>query len=156
MITAAAEHNSGRTIAKLPLIAAIVALAGLADAIYLTVHHYTAVPVPCSITGGCESVLTSPYAEVAGIPLAGFGALAYLIAFSLSLLTAFGSRRIWSLFGVQVTIMAMFSLWLIYLQAVVIKAFCQYCLVSAGTTFTLFLIFLISIFVSRQRVHSSD
>ncbi len=28
------------TVAKLPLLAAVVALLGLADAVYLTIHHY--------------------------------------------------------------------------------------------------------------------
>src|SRR5258706_9716267 len=95
-------------------------------------------------------VLTSPYAEVAGIPLAAFGAAAYFIAFSLALLTAFGDRRMWKLFGVQVTLMAAFSGWLIYVQAALIGAFCQFCLISAATTFSLFLLYLISIFLKPR------
>ena len=53
------DDGASRSIAKLPVAAALVALAGLADSVYLTVHHYTAVPVPCSILEGCEQVLTS-------------------------------------------------------------------------------------------------
>jgi uncharacterized membrane protein len=128
----------------LPLAAAFVALVGLCDSIYLTVHHYTAEPVPCSIIEGCETVLTSSYAEIAGIPLAAFGAIAYFAAFALSLLTAFGDRRMWTLFGVVVVLMALFSLWLIYVQGFLIGAFCQFCLLSAATTFTLLILFGIS------------
>jgi uncharacterized membrane protein len=131
-------------IAKLPVLAALVALAGLADAIYLTVHAYAATPVPCGEGFDCEMVLTSSYSEVAGIPLAVFGAAAYFLAFSLALLTAFGDARMWRIFGVMVVLMAGFSTWLFYVQAAIIHAFCQYCLVSAGTTFTLLIIFLIS------------
>ena len=134
------------TIAKLPVAAAVVALIGIADAVYLTVHHYAAEPVPCGAGFDCEMVLTSPYAEIAGIPLAAFGAVAYFVAFSLALLTAFGDNRIWKLFGIQVVLMACFSGWLIYVQAALIHAFCQYCLISAATTLTLFLIFLASLF----------
>ena len=134
------------TIAKLPVAAAVVALIGIADAVYLTVHHYAAEPVPCGAGFDCEMVLTSPYAEIAGIPLAAFGAVAYFVAFSLALLTAFGDNRIWKLFGIQVVLMACFSGWLIYVQAALIHAFCQYCLISAATTLTLFLIFLASRF----------
>jgi uncharacterized membrane protein len=83
-------------IAKLPAAAALVALAGLADSIYLTVHHYTAEPVPCSVITGCEQVLTSSYAEMYGIPTAAFGVAAYLTAFGLALLSAFGNRQMWS------------------------------------------------------------
>ncbi len=133
-------------VAKLPLLAAVVALVGIADAVYLTIHHYTGEKVPCSIVAGCEQVLTSSYAEIAGIPLAIFGAAAYFAAFSLAILAAFGNRSMWMLFGVQITIMAIFTVWLIYLQAFVIEAFCQFCLISAAITFTLFIIFLISKF----------
>jgi uncharacterized membrane protein len=73
-----AGESRGRWIA---FAAAFVAVLGLADAVYLTVHHYTATPVPCSIFEGCETVLTSLYAEFAGIPTAAFGALAYFVAF---------------------------------------------------------------------------
>ncbi len=144
-------ESSDRRIGWLPGLAAIVALVGLVDSIYLTVHHYTAEPVPCSITNGCEQVLTSAYAEIAGIPLAAFGAAAYFIAFSLALLTAFGNRSLWRLFGLQTLLMAAFSGWLIYVQAMVIGAFCQFCLLSAGSTLTLFFIFVASILPDRRR-----
>jgi uncharacterized membrane protein len=131
-------------IAWIPLSAAIVALIGLADSVYLTVHHMTAVPVPCSMISGCETVLTSPYAEISGIPLAAFGALAYFLTFSLAILAAFGNRIAWTLFGIQVILMSLFTAWLIYLQAFVIGAFCQFCLLSALTTFTLLILFVVS------------
>lgn len=131
---------------KLPIAASIVALAGLADSIYLTVHHLTAEPVPCSLISGCETVLTSSYAEIAGIPLAAFGAAAYFVAFSLALLAVFGNRAAWLLFGIASIGMTGFTLWLLYLQAFVIKAFCQFCLISAVTSITLFLIALFSKF----------
>lgn len=141
------NNNAG---AKLPALAAVVALIGIADAIYLTIHHYTGEKVPCTIVAGCEQVLTSSYAEIAGIPLAAFGAFAYFTAFSLAILAAFGNRSMWKLFGIQASIMAVFTVWLVYLQGFVIEAFCQFCLVSAAVTFTLFAIFLISKF-SRSR-----
>jgi len=142
--------NQSNVIAKLPLLAAVVALVGLADSIYLTIHHYTGEKVPCSVVAGCEQVLTSSYAEIAGVPLAIFGATAYFTAFSLAILAAYGNRLTWTLFGVQVVVMAAFTAWLVYLQAFVIEAFCQFCLVSAATTFTLLSVYLISKF-SRLR-----
>ena len=132
------------SIAKLPLAAAFVALIGIADSVYLTVHHITAEPVPCNMISGCETVLTSTYAEIAGIPLAAFGAVAYFVAFSLALLAAFGNRLLWTVFGIQVVLMSLFTAWLLYLQAYVIGAFCQFCLISALTTFSMLAIFLVS------------
>lgn len=129
-----------------PIVATVVSLAGIADAAYLTIHHYTAEPVPCSIIGGCEQVLNSQYAELGGIPLAIFGLAAYFAAFSLALLTVFGNRVMWKLFGAQVAVMAIFSAWLIYVQAAIIGAFCQFCLLSALITATLLVIFIVSFF----------
>lgn len=146
MSTAENSLNTSSKVAIIPVLAALVALAGLADSIYLTVEHYKGELPPCSIVQGCELVLTSPYAEVWGVPLALFGGAAYFIAFALALLAAFGNRRMWTLFGVQVTLMSLFTLWLLYLQAVVIGAFCQFCLLSAITTFTLFILFIVSRF----------
>ncbi|MDQ3042438.1 MAG: vitamin K epoxide reductase family protein [Acidobacteriota bacterium] len=143
--------QSDNTVAKLPLVAAVVALGGLADAVYLTVKHFTGEAVPCSIVEGCEQVLTSSYAEIFGVPLAAFGALAYFTAFSLAILAAFGNRRMWTLFGIQVVLMAIFTAWLVYLQAFVIEAFCQFCLISAAITLVLLAIFLVSKFSRARR-----
>ena len=144
------QSMGSSSITKLPVVAAIVALAGLADAAYLTVHHLTAEPVPCSIISGCETVLTSPYAEIADVPLAAFGAIAYFVAFALALLAAFGNRIMWTLFGIQVVLMSLFTAWLIYLQGFVIGAFCQFCLISALTTFTMLAIFIVSRISARR------
>ena len=69
--------ENGRRIPWLPLVAILLAMVGVGDSIYLTWHHYTAEAVPCSLTGGCEMVLTSPYATIYDIPIALFGAVAY-------------------------------------------------------------------------------
>ena len=137
-------------IVKLPLAAAVLALVGLADAGYLTVSHYTKEPVPCSIVEGCETVLTSSYAELGGIPIAAFGAAAYFVAFSLAILAAYGNRNAWTLFCVQSFLMAAVSGYLLYVQGFVIGAFCQFCLISAATSIGLFLVFLSSKFFARR------
>ena len=144
------EPVAGASMPKLPVVGAIVALVGLADATYLTIHHLTAVPVPCSIIAGCETVLTSKYAEISGIPLAAFGAAAYFVAFSLALLAAFGNRMMWMLFGIQVILMSIVTVGLLYLQGFVIGAFCQFCLISAATTFAMLIIYIASRFVGRS------
>jgi uncharacterized membrane protein len=121
-------------LSRLYALAAVLALAGLADAVYLTVEHLTGRSVRCTVTSGCSEVLSSPYATVGGYPLAFFGALAYFTAFSLATLAAFGSERAGKLLAVLVALMFAMSLWLLYLQAFVLKAFCQYCLLSAAIT----------------------
>lgn len=100
--------------------------------------------VPCSITGGCEEVLTSAYAEIGGIPLAAVGAAAYFSVFSLATLAAFDYRIAGTLLRPLVAVMLLVSLWLFYLQAFVIRAFCQFCLLSAAITIALMTVVLIA------------
>jgi uncharacterized membrane protein len=118
-------------------IAAVIALAGLADATYLTVTHLTGDDLVCGSPGGCSAVLGSVYASVAGIPTAAFGALAYFVAFSSATLAAFSYPRARTVH--TLVVMAMFgaTLWLLYLQAFILHAFCPFCLLSAALTFLL-------------------
>jgi uncharacterized membrane protein len=124
--------------------AALLSLVGLADALYLTVQHVTGQSVRCTVTSGCSEVLSSPYAVVAGFPLAAFGAAAYFSVFSLATLAVFGYRFAGKLLLPLVSGMFLVSLYLIYLQAVVIGAFCQFCLLSAAITIGLMLVTLLS------------
>ena len=121
----------------LSTIAAVISLAGLADATYLTVTHLTGDDLVCGSPGGCSAVLGSVYASVAGIPTAAFGALAYFVAFSSATLAAFGYARARAL--LMLVVMAMFgaTLWLLYVQAFILHAFCPFCLLSAALTFLL-------------------
>src|SRR6188474_942189 len=115
---------------KLYIAMALVALAGLADAIYLTVQHVTGQSVRCTIVSGCSEVLSSSYASFNGIPLALIGAVAYFTVFSLAILAAFGYPFVRRLLAVMVGLMFLTTLWLLYLQAFVIGHFCQFCLLS--------------------------
>jgi len=134
---------------KLYIIAALLSLFGLVDALYLTVEHVTGKSVQCTIISGCSEVLSSPYAVVAGIPLAAVGAAAYFTVFSLATLAAFGYRAAGTLLTPLVTAMFFVSLWLIYLQAFVIREFCQYCLFSAAITTGLMVIVVVGRFVLK-------
>ena len=131
---------------KLYAVAALLSLLGLTDALYLTIEHVTGQSVKCTILAGCSAVLSSPYAVVAGIPLAAIGAAAYFAVFSLAILTLFGYSSAGKVMRVLVVVMFLVSLWLIYLQAFVIREFCQYCLLSALITTTL----LVVAFLSRR------
>jgi uncharacterized membrane protein len=134
-------ENSGsaglRRVAMLYGAAMLISLIGLGDAIFLTVHHLTGRSVRCAISTGCDTVLASPYATMGGIPIAAFGALAYFAAFSLATLVTFGYERARPLLAFVVTLMLLSTLWLFYLQAFVLHAFCDYCLLSAAMTLAL-------------------
>ena len=119
---------------KIYVVAALLSLLGLADALYLTIEHVTGKRVRCTILAGCSEVLSSPYAVVAGIPLAAVGAAAYFTVFSLAILAVFDYRIAGKFLTPLVIAMFFVSVWLIYLQAFVIRQFCQYCLFSAAIT----------------------
>ncbi len=121
-------------------LAMLITLIGLGDSIYLTVQHLTGRSVRCTISSGCSEVLSSSYATIAGVPTAAFGALAYFAAFSLATLAAFGYERAWNWMALLIAPMLMTTLWLFYVQAFVLHAYCEFCLLSAAMTLTLAII----------------
>jgi len=135
---------------RLYVVAAVVALLGLADGIYLTIEHVTGRTAQCIASSGCQDVLSSKYAAMGPVPLASLGALAYFTAFSLALLAAFGYAKCRTLFGLLVAFMFATTLWLLYLQAFVLHAFCDYCLFSAGVTTVLTALAIVSGFLRKQ------
>ena len=133
------------------IIAAALALVGLADAIYLTVEHLLGETAGCVITKGCADVLSSKYASVGPVPLAAAGAVAYFAAFSLAVLAALKYSR--SEIFLTLLVQGMFgvTLWLVLLQAFVLHAFCDYCLVSAAVTVLLTIVTLSAQLFLRNR-----
>jgi uncharacterized membrane protein len=130
---------------------AAVALVGLADASYLTAEHLSGNSVRCMIVSGCDEVLQSSYSTVAGgVPVAAVGALAYFAAFSLATLAAYGYEGARRLLAPLVAVMFLATLWFLYLQAFVIRAYCVYCLLSAAVTTTLALLVLGRRFLARR------
>ncbi len=126
------------------LIAGLISLIGLGDAIYLTVQHITGASLRCTIISGCSEVLSSPYAHVGPVPLAAVGAALYFVVFSLAILAAFGYPFVKLPLKIILALMFLTTLWLLYLQAFVIHHFCQYCLLSAAVTTALTLIVFLS------------
>ena len=129
------------------LIAALISLVGLADAIYLTVEHLSGESLRCTIISGCSEVLSSPYSHIGSVPLAALGAVAYFVVFSLATLAAFRYQFAATILKIVVAMMFLTTLWLLYLQAFVIRHFCQYCLLSAAVTTALMVTLL---FTSRS------
>ena len=101
------------------------------------IAHLTGDDSVCGGSGGCSTVLGSVYASVAGIPTAAFGSLAYFIAFSAATLAAFGYSRARIFLALVVGVMFAASLWLLYVQAFILHAFCPFCLLSSALTFFL-------------------
>lgn len=127
----------------------IVAILGFADAGYLTFEHYQGVIPPCSVTGGCEKVLTSSYSVIFGVPVSLMGAIYYFIvalgAF-MYLESKHGRGQIsahhsailkWTFIATALGFGM--SLWFVYIQLFVLHAVCVYCMGSAITSTVLFI-----------------
>jgi len=114
---------------------AIVSVIGLADATYLTVQALTGETLSCGGSPDCFRVLGSSYAKIGGIPVAMLGALAYFSAFTFATFAAFGYARAPKFLALMVGMMFLSTLWLLYVQAFLLHAYCRYCLLSAAITF---------------------
>jgi uncharacterized membrane protein len=108
-------------------------LAGIGIAGYLTYVHYAGLQPVCGISHGCETVQTSRYAGLLGIPVALLGLITYVVVF-ISLRFR-GDRPL--LAGYALTLIAFaFSVYLTYREVFTIHAICSWC-VSSAIVFTL-------------------
>jgi uncharacterized membrane protein len=116
-------------------IVAIVAVAGLGDATYLTVQALTGETLSCGGSPDCFRVLGSSYAKVGGVPVALLGAFAYFCVFAFATFAAFGYARARTFLIPTIGAMFLATLWFLYVQAFLLHAYCRYCLFSAALTF---------------------
>ncbi|MCA1801198.1 MAG: vitamin K epoxide reductase family protein [Rhodothermaceae bacterium] len=129
----------------------LLGLAGFSDTLYLTFSHYRQHTLGCSILDGCDEVLTSEYSEIAGIPLALFGAAYYLMLVTGTIASyQTGAKRWFSAIFLINSTGFIVSLVLVYVQWAVILAFCQYCVLSAAITSVMLVILLFALRNNRQ------
>jgi uncharacterized membrane protein len=133
-----------------PVMAGIASI-GASVTAYLTYTKLTGNQAACP-TGGCDVVLSSPYATIFGLPLPLFGFLAYLsmivLAIAPLLVNATKHKKLRNkledytglLLFMGATAMLVFSGYLMYLLAFEIKAVCIYCVASALFAATLFIL----------------
>lgn len=107
---------------------ATLTLAGVGIAGYLTYVHYAGLHPVCGISHGCETVQTSSYASLAGVPVALLGLITYLLI----LITLRGKSDNALLTGYILTLIGFgFSLYLTYREVFTIHAICSWCVSSA-------------------------
>lgn len=125
---------------------AVLSLVGALVAFYLLAHNLGwAGPIRCG-SGGCGVVQSSRWAAVGPVPVSGIGLAGYLALLGLSILglqARFAPSRAIALFIFGGALLGvLFSAWLTYLEAVVIQAWCRYCVVSAAVMTAVFLLAL--------------
>jgi uncharacterized membrane protein len=132
---------------------ALLALVGLFVSGYLSLYNYGLLGVIQCGVGGCLVVQSSAYAwfpprtiSDIGIPVAMMGIFAYATLLVIALVGVqprfVAARWVATALFTLSAIGVAFSAWLTYLEAAVINAWCQWCVVSA---ILVTLIFLLSI-----------
>lgn len=109
---------------------AALATIGAAIAGYLLYVRETGGELVCT-TGGCDTVQSSPYAEVLGVPVAALALVGFV-----GLLVAALARGDWARLAQATLALAafFFSAYLLYIQVAVIEAICQWCLATDAVT----------------------
>lgn len=106
----------------------VVSVAGLGVAGYLTAVRLEGDSPSCIVGGGCKTVQESEYSELAGIPVAVLGLLAYVGLLAAALLPGPLGRAL----GLFVGLVSFgFSMWLTYAELFIIEAICAWCVTSA-------------------------
>ena len=134
--TAAETPAAAHLALAVPALLLALSLVGLGISSYLSYAHWANATIACGGLGSCESVNNSKYAEMAGVPVAFFGALSYLgmIALALVWLWQRPSGLVWpvmSFWGLAL-VGTLFSAYLTYVELFVLEAICIYCVASAS------------------------
>jgi uncharacterized membrane protein len=135
---------------------AVLALVGLMIGIYLTLYKFGVIGALACGVGSCETVQTSRWSTLLGLPVATWGLGYYALVFVLTM--AGVQPRYASSRGLSLGLLLLtgwgfvFSSWLTYLEARVINAWCQWCVISAIVATLLFVIAVVDWRASSRTV----
>ena len=117
------------------MVSATLALVGLLVSLYLWLWKIGALGAIACFNDGCETVQLSRYSEAFGIPVSFFGLVGYL---GLLIVSLVGLQPRWAerpeptlLLLAGSGLGVAYSAYLTYLEAAVIHAWCQWCVISA-------------------------
>lgn len=155
------------------LITIILSIVGMADAGYLTYEHFQGIVPPCADGFACDTVLSSEWASIGPVPISLLGFLFYVTMFLLScfsFLKLEPAREVMKkliksdhplaqlsnpdLAIALSTFGFLFSIFLVSIMAFVLKAWCQYCLISAFTSTSIWLMTLWGTSLEKYSSHS--
>lgn len=151
----------------LSLLFIIFSLIGIADSGYISYEELSGAAVECGPGFDCGAVLNSQWASIGPVPLAVLGFFFYLTVFILGILNfleidiqrilqknipsykklspghIFHSITTTELLLLLTSFGFVFSVYLVSIMAFIIQAWCKFCLISAGTSASLFLVSLV-------------
>jgi len=123
----------------------VLVVIGVLVSVYMTIYKITNNDKLCLGSGDCSTVNASPYSEIYGIPVALVGVGGYLAILALHLLENrnrhMKANATLYIFGLALTGF-LFTLYLVYVEFALLKAFCPFCVTSQVV---MTLIFIISV-----------
>jgi uncharacterized membrane protein len=137
---------------------AILSLVGVVIAAYMLLYKLGIIAQVACGTGACEGVQASPWAIFLGIPVPLWGVAGYALILCLSLIglqpNLADDRRIAIALLVACTYAFGFSMYLTWVEASLIRAWCLWCVGSAAVATLLFVFSLAEVPRLRQRAHA--
>lgn len=131
---------------RLKQITVALSVIGLLVSIYMTIYKVTSNEAMCVGSSGCSEVNASRYSEVNGIPVAVLGVVGYAAILALLFLEErsgfFQENGTMIFFGISL-VGFLFTLYLIYVEVALIKAYCPFCLTSQAVMSVIFIISVI-------------
>ena len=128
---------------------AVLAMAGMGVAAYLTYSHYADQPIACAGLSGCAAVENSEYSTIIDIPVALLGTLfcAGLLALVLAWMVRLPLAEEWApLAAFSMTLAGVaFAAYLTYIELFVVEDICIWCTSFAGIVTVAWLITLVDV-----------
>jgi uncharacterized membrane protein len=128
---------------RLRNIAIALTIIGLLVSMYMTIYKVTSNESMCIGSSGCSEVNASPYSEVNGIPVAVLGVVGYVAILALLFLEQRPGilQQNGTLMFFGISLMGfLFTLYLIFVEVSLIKAYCPFCLTSQAVMTIIFII----------------
>lgn len=130
----------------------LLSIIGFAVSFFLAYEYNQSGPVPCPIGGnGCELVRQSEYSSLFGIFIPYYGILFYLVIAGICVWLVNKSVRILDIARLAISFVGfLFGVYLTYLEAFVIQAYCFWCVTSFIIS-TLILMLVLYSFMKTQK-----
>ena len=133
---------------RLSQLAIALTILGLLVSIYMTIYKITSNDAMCVGSGDCKTVNASRYAEVYGIPVAVLGVVGYSAILAVLLLqprvSFLQENGTLAFFGLSL-VGFLFTLYLIFVEVALIKAYCPFCITSQTAMTLIFILSVISL-----------
>lgn len=133
---------------RLTQVTVALTIIGLLVSIYMTIYKVTSNDNMCVGSKDCSVVNASRYSEVNGIPVAVVGAFGYAALLGILWLERkpgfFKDNGSMIFFGISL-IGFFFTLWLIYVEIALLKAYCPFCITSQISMTVIFILSVVRV-----------